>query len=52
VRKAYKDLVTQATPQSQQAAAAAAAAAATGEVPAYLKNQLANYQAALSRLGG
>lgn len=52
VRKAYKDLVAQATPQSEQAAAAAAAAAATGEVPAYLKNQLANYQAALSRLGG
>ncbi|WP_068875480.1 MULTISPECIES: hypothetical protein [unclassified Phenylobacterium] len=52
VRKAYKDLVAQATPQSQQAAAAAAAAAATGEVPAYLKNQLANYQAALARLGG
>lgn len=50
IRKAYKDLVAQATPQSAQTAAAAAAV--TGEVPAYLQNQLANYQAALARLGG
>ena len=50
VRKAYKDLVAQATPRSAQAAAAAAAA--SGPVPQYLQNQLANYQAALSRLGG
>lgn len=49
VRKAYKDLVAQATPQSAQAAAAAAA---SGPVPQYLQNQLANYQAALARLGG
>ncbi|HKP79748.1 MAG TPA: hypothetical protein VJU34_11555 [Phenylobacterium sp.] len=48
VRKAYKDLVAQATPQSAQAAAAAA----SGPVPLYLQNQLANYQAALARLGG
>lgn len=50
VRKAYKDLVAQATPKSAQTAAAAAAA--TGKVPAYLQDQLANYQAALARLGG
>lgn len=51
IRKAYKDLVTQATPKSQLAAAAASAAA-SGPVPQYLQNQLANYQAALARLGG
>ena len=28
------------------------AAQATGKVPAYLTNQIANYQAALDRLGG
>jgi len=32
--------------------ATSAAAAANGPVPAYLTNQLANYQAALARLGG
>ena len=32
--------------------AASASAAANGPVPAYLSNQLANYQAALARLGG
>ena len=32
--------------------AASASAAASGPVPAYLTNQLANYQAALARLGG
>ena len=32
--------------------ATAASAAASGPVPAYLTNQLANYQAALARLGG
>jgi len=50
VRKAYKDLVAQATPKSQQTAAASPAI--TGTVPTYLTNQLANYQAALARLGG
>lgn len=51
VRKAYKELVALATPKSAQTEAAAAAAA-SGPVPAYLKNQIANYQAALTRLGG
>jgi len=50
VRKAYKDLVAQFTPQSNLPAAAAASA--SGPVPQYLQNQLANYQAALARLGG
>ncbi|HEX7885695.1 MAG TPA: hypothetical protein VF474_06935 [Phenylobacterium sp.] len=50
IRKAYKDLVAQATPQSAQTAAASAAV--TGKVPAYLQDQIANYQAALARLGG
>jgi WD40 repeat protein len=45
VRTAYKDLLAQATPQS-----AVAAAAPKGPVPAYLTNQIANYQAALNRL--
>lgn len=49
IRKAYKDLVTQATPQSN---VPAASAAVTGTVPKYLQDQLANYQAALTRLGG
>lgn len=48
IRKAYKDLVAQATPQSNLPAATAAA---SGPVPQYLQNQLANYQAALARLG-
>jgi hypothetical protein len=48
VRTAYKDLVAAATPTSAQPAAAAL----TGHVPAYLSNQIANYQAALARLTG
>lgn len=47
VRQVYKDLVAASQPQS-----AIAAKAASGPVPAYLNNQIANYQAALSRLGG
>jgi hypothetical protein len=47
IRKAYKDLVAAASPQSAQQAAAA-----SGHVPAYLQNQIANYQAALDRLTG
>lgn len=49
IRKAYKDLVAQATPQSN---VPAASEAVTGTVPKYLQDQLANYQAALTRLGG
>jgi hypothetical protein len=49
IRKAYKDLVTAATPPAQLAAQAAAAAA-NGKVPAYMTSQIANYQAALARL--
>jgi hypothetical protein len=49
IRKAYKDLVAAATPRSQQAAAQAAA---SGPVPKYMTDQIANYQAALARLGG
>ncbi|WP_411288444.1 hypothetical protein [Phenylobacterium sp.] len=49
IRTAYKDLVAAATPKSAQAATTAAAA---GKVPAYLSNQIANYQAALNRLTG
>jgi hypothetical protein len=53
IRSAYKDLVTAATPKSQLAAQAAAAAASkSGAVPAYLTNQISNYQAALDRLTG
>ena len=48
VRKVYKDLVEAASPKS----AVNAARAATGPVPAYLNSQIANYQAALNRLGG
>ncbi len=48
IRKAYKDLVAAASPQSAQQAAAAAG----GHVPVYLQNQIANYQAALERLTG
>lgn len=48
IRKAYKDLVTAATPKSAQQVAAAS----SGKVPTYLQNQIANYQAALQRLGG
>jgi hypothetical protein len=48
VRSAYKDLVAAVTPKS----ATAAAAAAVGKAPAYMKAQIANYQAALDRLAG
>ena len=48
VRTAYKDLVAGAQPKGVQTASAAT----SGEVPAYLTNQIANYQAALDRLGG
>ncbi|HEY0650565.1 hypothetical protein [Phenylobacterium sp.] len=49
VRQIYKDLVAAAQPES---ARIAAAAKAVGPAPAYLTNQIANYQAALARLGG
>jgi hypothetical protein len=48
IRQIYRDLVAAATPKSAQSAAAAV----SGEAPAYLQNQIANYQAALARLGG
>ncbi|MDB5451504.1 MAG: regulatory protein FlaEY [Caulobacteraceae bacterium] len=47
IRTAYKDLAAAANPQ-----AAAAKAIPTGPVPAYLTAQIANYQAALTRLTG
>ena len=47
VRKIYTDLKIAASPQQP-----AAAKSASGPVPAYLTNQIANYQAALNRLGG
>jgi len=47
IRTIYKDLVAAATPKSAQTAAAAG-----GTAPAYLTNQIANYQAALDRLTG
>jgi hypothetical protein len=50
IRKAYKDLVAAASPKTPEQIAATAAA--TGKVPQYLQNQIANYQAALQRLGG
>jgi len=46
IRTAYKNLETAAKPPSLTNPAA------SGPVPAYLSNQLANYQAALQRLGG
>lgn len=49
VRQIYKDLVAAAQPES---ARIAAAAQAVGPAPAYLTNQIANYQAALARLTG
>lgn len=49
VRTAYRDLNTLFAPKS---AATASSANPTGEVPAYLKAQAANYQAALDRLLG
>lgn len=48
VRNAYRDLVAKLNPPSPQQAAASA----SGPVPTYLTNQIANYQAALDRLGG
>jgi len=48
IRQAYKDLQTAATPKS----VLDQAKAASGPVPAYLTNQIANYQQALARLGG
>ncbi|WP_309606473.1 hypothetical protein [Phenylobacterium sp.] len=50
VRSAYRDLVAAATPKS--ALPAAQANKASGPVPQYLINQIANYQAALARLTG
>jgi hypothetical protein len=47
IRNIYKDLVAAASPKT-----ATTAAAASGPVPAYLTNQIANYQAALNRLTG
>jgi hypothetical protein len=49
VRQIYKDLVAASQPESVKRAQAAAAA---GPAPAYLTGQIANYQAALARLGG
>jgi len=51
VRTAYKALVDANTPQSVKDAQALAARA-NGPVPQYLTDQVANYQAALSRLTG
>jgi len=48
VKAAYKDLVA----ASQPKGVATAAATPSGPVPAYLTNQIANYQAALDRLTG
>lgn len=45
IRTAYRDLESAAKPKSAQSQA-------SGPVPAYLTNQIANYQAALDRLGG
>jgi len=45
VRTAYRNLVDTLNPKP-------ASTAASGEVPAYLSSQIANYQAALNRLGG
>ena len=45
LRTAYRDLESGMRPASEQKKA-------DGPVPAYLKNQLANYQAGLSRLTG
>jgi hypothetical protein len=48
VRDAYRELENLAKPKSVQTATRAA----TGPAPAYLTAQIANYQAALNRLGG
>lgn len=50
IRKAYKGLVAAASPKTP--AQTAAASGASGQAPQYLQNQIANYQAALQRLGG
>lgn len=50
VRQVYKDMVAAAQPESVKRAQEAQAKA--GQAPAYLSNQIANYQAALARLGG
>jgi hypothetical protein len=50
VRNIYKDLVAAASPRSQ--ATATGAGKTGGQAPAYLTAQIANYQAALSRLTG
>jgi hypothetical protein len=49
LRTAYRDLVAAASPQRQTQAGPGPV---SGPVPAYLTNQIANYQAALARLGG
>ncbi|MCR5875943.1 hypothetical protein LRS10_18380 [Phenylobacterium sp. J426] len=49
IRQIYRDLVAAATPRDPLAAAQISSG---GKVPSYLTNQLANYQAALNRLGG
>lgn len=49
IRTAYRDLETAAKPK---APASTAKGGASGPVPAYLTSQIANYQAALSRLTG
>jgi hypothetical protein len=49
IRNAYRDLETAARPKSQRVDAVAANAASA---PAYMQAQIANYQAALNRLGG
>lgn len=48
IRSIYKDMVAAVTPKS----AADQIAAQAGKAPAYLTNQIANYQAALDRLTG
>lgn len=48
IRNIYRDLVAAATPPDPLAKAQIA----SGPAPAYLTNQIANYQAALARLGG
>ena len=47
IRTAYKDLVAKASPRS-----AASTVNPTGQVPAYLRAQIANYQSGLDRLLG
>lgn len=48
IREGYRQLEAAAKPQTT----AAGSAAAAGPAPAYLTNQIANYQAALNRLNG